>query len=178
MTTAVACPVEPPLGFVAAVVGACLDRAAPAVLEAGQVDPIVSLRALTRRFQAATGTAARLRVQGRWRPVAAAAHAVLVEVAGEVLLNVQRHGRALTVSLLLVYEPGAVTLVVRDDGAGLAHRDVFRHAPGRRGLPALRAAVAADGGALALHDARPRGLLVEARVPTDHCLPVSPGGER
>jgi signal transduction histidine kinase len=68
---------------------------------------------------ACTGVPAALSVRGDPRPLEAAADVALYRVAQEALTNVLKHAGAVTrVDVEVRYDPGAVELVVRDDGQG------------------------------------------------------------
>ena len=101
--------------------------------------------------------------QGERAPVAPAAGMTVYRVAQEALTNVLKHaGPGAAASLELRWEPRAVTLVVRDDGA--------RRAPalgdGRgRGLAGMRERVEPRGGTLRAGPRPEGGFEVEATIP-------------
>ena len=87
----------------------------------------------------------------------------LYRVAHEALVNAWRHARCRAIRLDLVFDRGEVVLSVCDDGEGL---DGAKGAqPNGFGTNGLRHATAQVGGRLRVANARPRGVVVEARVP-------------
>ena len=81
----------------------------------------------------------------------------------ESLTNVARHARATRVAVRLQFEPGAVTLEVRDDGCGLAAGS----GAGRHGLAGMRERVAELRGELSFESPSGGGLRIRARLPHD-----------
>lgn len=124
-----------------------------------------SLRELTRRFEATTGIATTLRVEGDGATMALDREDALFRVAHEALMNVERHARAECVSVLLVYEAGWASMVVRDDGVGLGQRDPFGQR-GHFGVRGMQMRLDEAGGSLRIGGAQPRGVVVEARIPS------------
>jgi signal transduction histidine kinase len=88
----------------------------PAHLDAGPLHE--ALGRLTDRIGAELGIAVRFEVCGPARPLPANAEVVLLRAAQEALANVRKHAHASDVRVILSYEPHAVRLDVRDDGAG------------------------------------------------------------
>jgi signal transduction histidine kinase len=83
----------------------------------------------------------------------------LYRVAQEGLTNVRRHSAGSRAEVLLEYRPGAVVLVVRDDGPGPpAAADGF-------GLLGLRERVALHGGAFSAGPAEGAGFELAVEVP-------------
>lgn len=124
-----------------------------------------ALRELTRRFEATTGIATTFRVQGTAAAMALDREDALFRVAHEALMNVERHARAEYVSVRLVYEPEWASILVRDDGVGLGQRDPFGQR-GHFGVRGMQKRLDEAGGSLRLRGAEPRGVVVEARIPT------------
>jgi len=87
----------------------------------------------------------------------------LYRVAQEAVGNAVRHSGATQITLQLELDAGVATLSVRDDGAGLGR--ALRKVDDGIGIRTMRYRVHALGGTLAIHDVRPSGLEVLARVP-------------
>ena len=88
----------------------------PAHLDTGPLHE--ALGGLTDRIGAELAIAARFEVCGPPRPLPANAEVVLLRAAQEALANVRKHAGAADVRVVLSYQPHAVRLDVRDDGAG------------------------------------------------------------
>lgn len=129
-----------------------------------------SLRDLTRKFASTTGIAATLRVHGTPIAMPLEREDALFRVAHEALMNVERHARAGSVSLRLEYDARGASVVVRDDGVGLGHRDPFSQ-QGHFGVRGMQVRIHQAGGSLRIGGAQPRGVIVEAHIP------VAPLGE-
>lgn len=123
-----------------------------------------SVRALVRKFEVTTGLPVRFVLRGTPTALASAKEDALFRVAHEALMNVERHSRAALASVQLTYSVDAVSLAVRDDGVGLGHRDPFGVGGGHFGIRAMQQRLEAVGGELRVRNARPRGVVVEARV--------------
>jgi signal transduction histidine kinase len=124
-----------------------------------------SLRAVARDVGAETGVFVKVFVDGEPRPLGGARVEALFHVCLELLLAAGLEARAVNAVVVLEYRRGEVRLVVRDDGVGVVHRNVFGRA-GRGGLRGAQDRLRAVGGELRLHGQRPRGMVVEATVPT------------
>lgn len=88
---------------------------------------------------------------------------VLWRVGQEGLANIERHAGARRVALELTIEPNEARLRLEDDGTGLPEQP--ENKPGHFGLRGLRERVEGLGGTFALSAARPRGTIIEARLP-------------
>jgi two-component system sensor histidine kinase UhpB len=135
-----------------------LERLRPAALE--ELGLAAALEALARLFERnGEGFAVTVAV-GPLPALPPGLEAALYRIAQEALTNAARHAQATRASVALTAGPGALLLVVQDDGRGL---DPAR--PPGRGLIGMRERVAAYGGALRLVPARPRGVALEAEFP-------------
>jgi signal transduction histidine kinase len=108
-----------------------------------------------------TGLAVECRVTGPAAALPPAAAEALWRVAQEALTNIEKHAQARRVEMHLAVEPAAATLVVTDDGHGLAPGALEQ--PGHYGLRGMRERLEGLGGTLQV-DGAP-GVRVEARVP-------------
>lgn len=124
-----------------------------------------SLRELARKFEATTGIATSLRAEGAPVPMPIDKEDALFRVAHEALMNVERHARAESASVLLRYDEGCASIVVRDDGVGIGQRDPFGQS-GRFGIRGMQMRLDQAGGSLLITAAQPRGVVVEGRIPT------------
>jgi len=87
-------------------------------------------------------------------------------IVQEAVTNVLRHARASTLEVDLAFDPGRVTLTVRDDGVGFdpAARLIRSR---RLGLTSMRERARALGGRLTVESAPGKGTTVLAEVPND-----------
>jgi signal transduction histidine kinase len=130
----------------------------PTALSAGTLHDAVRRQAL--RFTEETGVPAPFRLVGDARDLPTRAEVVVLRAAQEALANVRRHAGAREVAVVLAYTPGAVRLVVRDDGCGFdpASADGY-------GLAGMRTRAAQVGGDLAVRSDAASGTTIELEVP-------------
>jgi signal transduction histidine kinase/ligand-binding sensor domain-containing protein len=76
------------------------------------------LRETAQQARLSSAASVDVEVDGDPRPLEPAVEQELARVAQEAITNALVHGHAREVSIALAYEPGAVRLAVRDDGAG------------------------------------------------------------
>lgn len=86
----------------------------------------------------------------------------LYRIAQEALHNAVKHAHATTLDLTLATTPDAVTLTVRDDGAGF---DPGGSYPGHLGLRSMRERMVRLGGELSITSAPGEGTTVRAALP-------------
>jgi signal transduction histidine kinase len=122
-----------------------------------------SLRALGRSVAADSGIEVLVEVEGRAVRLAPRIEQALYRVAHEALINAWRHARCGVVRAELRFERDAVSLRIQDDGVGLQ----LRHPEDgvHMGIDGMRRAVNEVEGSIRVRTARPRGVVVEARVP-------------
>jgi signal transduction histidine kinase len=135
-------------------------RALVAALTPAPLDG-ASLPEALRRLAAGAPVTATLEVAGTPQPLSTPVEVVLLRAAQESLTNVGRHARAGKVDIRLTYGQVAVTLEVRDDGAGF---DTGRLGGGY-GLGAMRARVTQVAGTLVVDSAPGAGTTVRVSVP-------------
>jgi NarL family two-component system sensor histidine kinase YdfH len=124
-----------------------------------------SLRLLAREVTAATDLNVKLYFEGEPRRLSVTRVEALFHVAVEALLGAALGARANSAVVMVEYHQGEVRLEVRDDGVGLAHRSIFATAASD-GLRGAQQRVNRVGGQLRLYGMRPRGVVVDATVPT------------
>lgn len=94
------------------------------------------------------------------------AELAVFRAAQEALANVVRHASATHVTVRLRASERQLTLVVRDDGHGVAFNDEGELDTAEHlGLAGMRERITALGGAVTLSPARPNGLVVTVEVP-------------
>ncbi|MCC6832399.1 MAG: GAF domain-containing protein [Thermoleophilia bacterium] len=120
----------------------------------------VKLREDLAAFTARTGLPAHLLVLGEPDAVDAARADTLIRAVQEGLRNVERHAQASEVVLTIGFLPGALEVVLQDDGVGPAAA-----ADGGYGLASLDAELARLGGEIALVRGDDTGATLKARVP-------------
>ncbi|MFB4278880.1 sensor histidine kinase [Nonomuraea sp. MTCD27] len=106
------------------------------------------------------GTATEVRVEGDLADLPAAVEVAVYRIAQEALTNVRRHARATRVRVELRREPGALRLLIADDGVGLP--------PERRpgvGLTSMRERTAELGGICLVNGEPGAGTTVEVMLP-------------
>lgn len=145
----------------------------PTVLERGTL--VEALRAEACAFAEREGVAVDVAVEGEPVPLAEASEDGLFGIAREALNNVRKHARARAVVLRLAFTGDAVTLTVRDDGAGFdpAAATAGERA-GRFGLVGMRERARLLGGSLAITSAPGAGAELAVTLP---CRPA-PGAGR
>jgi signal transduction histidine kinase len=74
---------------------------------------------LAASFARLTGLRVRTRVRGEERALPAEAEHALLRIAQEALFNAHKHAQARQVAVELAFKPGAVQLLVSDDGVGI-----------------------------------------------------------
>ncbi len=108
----------------------------------------------------AAGILAELAVHGEPRPLSPQAELTLYRAAQEGLTNVRKHAHASRAGVTLDYrEPGAVRLVVQDNGVGNDKTD------GGFGLLGLRERASLLGGEVRIVTAPGQGFTLEVRLP-------------
>src|SRR5260370_28145943 len=103
----------------------------------------------------------RFEVCGRAGPRRPTTEVVLLRAAQEALANVRKHARAADVRVVLSYEPHAVRLDVRDDGAGFDPDRVN----GGYGLRGMRSRILQVGGSLLVRAPPGAGTSLSVEVP-------------
>ena len=128
---------------------------------------VSDLREMVQVFDEDGPTRFTLSVDGRERRLAGEIEQVMLQVAGEALLNIQRHAHAHAAVLSLRFQSDRLDLAVQDDGVGLPSNLLkgFRQNPGHFGLSMMARRLEAIGGALHLDNSDDGGLLVLASVP-------------
>ncbi|MFT3666117.1 HAMP domain-containing protein [Piscinibacter sp.] len=141
-----------------------IPRLTPLVLDNfGLADALNDLVERTRRAHPGLALDADIALGDARLPADAAL--ALYRAAQEGITNALRHGQAGRVTLRLAGTADEVTLLLRDDGRGLARSDAAPREGGHYGLRWLRERVVALHGSVALDDAAPRGAQLAVRLP-------------
>lgn len=127
---------------------------------------VSGLRHLVAEFERESPTSITMLVDGRTRRVGEAVEQVVLQVAGEALLNIQRHAHAQAAVLSLRYGPRYLELAIQDDGVGIVPvlLATFRSNSGWFGLNVMARRMESIGGELILDSSDDGGLLILARV--------------
>ena len=135
--------------------------------ESPQTDLVNDLRAMVNGFDEDGPTRFTLAIDGRVRRLKDDLEQMLLQVAGEALLNIQRHARARAAVVSLCYEADRIDLAIQDDGVGLPPKLLtgYRDNPGHFGLSMMARRLESLGGSLNLDNSDDGGLLVQASVP-------------
>jgi signal transduction histidine kinase len=131
----------------------------PAALEAATLGE--TMQRVTEATGAEAGIDARAEVTGTARGLPTGTEVVLLRVCQEALANVRKHATARQVTVRLGYAPGAVRLIVTDDGRGF---DLSLTAGGY-GLRGMRDRVRQVGGTVDVTSAPGAGTEVKVEVP-------------
>lgn len=126
-----------------------------------------TLRTYLDGFARRTRLQAALSVAGKVDDLPFELQCSLLRIIQEALANVHRHAAASQVSIALRMTPGALKLVVSDDGRGMrgpAGEPEARAAPSGVGIPGMRARLRDFGGTLEIHSGS-RGTTLSAVVP-------------
>ena len=115
------------------------------------------------QWQAQTGIAATLTVDGAARPLAAETEETVLRVAQEALNNIAKHAHASTVTATLTIAADTVRLRVCDDGIGVAAA-VPQADGGGFGLVSMRERASRLGGTFELESAPGQGTCVQVEV--------------
>ena len=128
---------------------------------------VPALRSEASAFARRSGIEARFEVAGEVRPLSQDTELLLLRVTQESLHNSERHSGATSVQVSLSYEPESATLVVADDGRGIAAVPgaTTLLAQGKLGLLGIQERLRLAHGTLDI-GARPGGgTMVSVRVP-------------
>jgi signal transduction histidine kinase len=97
--------------------------------------------------------------------VGAEARAVVARILAEALANVEKHAAASEVSVALSGSRERLTLVVEDDGDGIAPGTSPRPGEGHFGLQLMHQRALAAGGRVSVEPAAPHGTRVVLELP-------------
>jgi PAS domain S-box-containing protein len=86
-------------------------------------------------------------------------------VIQEALLNVERHSQASNVQVVLDHTSQNLTVLIEDDGVGMAADSENR--PGCYGLIAMQERIFVLGGTITIHNIKPQGVAIHASIPID-----------
>jgi two-component system sensor histidine kinase UhpB len=123
---------------------------------------VAALEGYAQEFARRTGLDVRFDPACGGDRLAAPVELVLYRIAQEALTNAAKHAGAGRVEMTLVREPGAVSLIVRDDGRGF---DPARLPSGGMGLFSMRERAELAGGTLTVVSAPGAGTTIAVRVP-------------
>ncbi len=98
----------------------------------------------------------------------------LYRVAQEAISNVVRHAGATEIEVSLTARPGAVCLIIRDNGSGFTVRDRFDNDRRKRlGLIGMSERTKLVGGSLTIESVPGKGTTIHACVPFDRHLGIN-----
>jgi PAS domain S-box-containing protein len=138
----------------------------PSVL--GQLGLDAALRSTSTEFADRTGVSVKLAFMPLAAQLPAEYELALYRILQEALKNVEKHARALHVTVCLRRLGAFVQLVIKDDGVGFDpdRSPARRKRKGGLGLLGMRERAAYVGGSLKIKSIRHSGTEIEARVPT------------
>jgi signal transduction histidine kinase len=105
-----------------------------------------------------------IKVSGSSVALSSTAKHHLLRIAQEAITNAVRHAAAKKITILLTYEPHAVTLSITDDGNGFVPADVLSNGIGHFGLRGLRGRAAKIGGEIEIQSAPGQGTAIRIVV--------------
>ncbi|HEX5998198.1 MAG TPA: PAS domain S-box protein [Hyphomicrobiaceae bacterium] len=129
-----------------------------------------TLRTYLEGFGRRTHLGVELSVTGKVEELPFALQCSLLRIIQEALANVHRHASASQVSISLRMTPGALKLVVSDDGRGMSGPSGTGAGPSGVGIPGMRARLREFGGSLEIHS-NPHGTTLSAAVPLGMATP-------
>jgi len=124
---------------------------------------IAAIESLVHEFQRRTGVACELAIGDPDVPIPPAQATAIFRIVQESLTNVAKHARARRVEVVLAHEEGALTVSVRDDGAGFDTADPRK--PHSYGLLGVRERAFLLGGHTHISSAPGQGTEIEVRLP-------------
>jgi signal transduction histidine kinase len=126
---------------------------------------VAALRRTCDRAVHGSGTRVDVHVDGTPVEVPADVATALLRTARGALANVVEHAAASTAMVSLTYHPDAVSLDVRDDGAGFDRRRTTAAGARGRGLPGIRDRAEQFGGTLTVETAPGEGTALAVTIP-------------
>lgn len=136
----------------------------PARLEAAQLPDAIG--GVAAAWSASYGVPIQVSTTGTPQPMHPEVEVTLLRAAQEGLANIAKHAGANRAGLTLSYMDDAVTLDVRDDGAGFDPATLPDSAVDAFGLATMRERLARLGGSLAIESAPGNGTALSASVPS------------
>lgn len=139
-----------------------------------------TLRSYLDGFARRTGLSAEMSVDGETEHLPFALQCSLLRIIQEALANVHRHARANHVSIALRAAPGALRLVVSDNGRGMRGPDGQAGGPAEPtqkgvGIAGMRSRLREFGGSLEIQSGEwGTALIVTVPLPTAACRPPLP----
>jgi signal transduction histidine kinase len=88
-------------------------------------------------------------------------------IVQEALTNAARHAAVSSISIVMVQEPGALTVIVEDDGRGFDPERFASHRESHMGFIGMRERAEQLGGTLVIDAAPGKGTVVRSRIPFD-----------
>jgi signal transduction histidine kinase len=137
-----------------------IAKLSPLVLE--ELGLIAAIRKEAKDFTKRTGVRTRVAVSDAVGRLSNQTETAVYRVIQEALHNVAKHANARNVTLQMNREGDAISLVIQDDGVGIAHGPVA----GRNfGLAGMKERVSMLGGTAKVASARNKGTRIEVKVP-------------
>jgi signal transduction histidine kinase len=138
-----------------------IGRLSPLVLQ--ELGLIAAVRKEAKDLAKSSGVKARVTVSPDFGRLPATLETAIYRVVQEALHNVAKHANASTVNIEMQRSEEAVTLLIEDDGMGIAARPV----PGRQtfGMAGMHERIGNIGGKMKVTSARGRGTRIEVNAP-------------
>ncbi len=133
-----------------------------------------SLRRYAERFQQYSGIPCEVRAEGEPYRLPPDMEIGIYRLMQEALQNVSAHADAQHADVTIAFSPGAVSLVITDDGQGFDLDRVQRNQIGHLGIMGMQERAESLGGQLVIQTAPGRGTQIRLFVPMDSRLHLSP----
>jgi len=124
-----------------------------------------ALSEAARQWTAGSPVRVQVDVSGNGRKLPEEMEQNLLRIAQEAVTNTVKHAHAKRVRIRLDVEPGQLSMVVTDDGAGFEQTEAFSEVGGHFGLLGMRERAERLGGELHLESQPGQGTTVEVKVP-------------
>lgn len=126
-----------------------------------------ALAAAARLVAVSCSTSVDTKVVGAPRPLPASVENNLLRIGQEAITNAARHAQARAIVAELCFEPGRVSLAVRDDGSGFDVESTADARNGHFGLIGMRERAKRIGGRLTIESVPGTGSRVTVELPTN-----------
>ena len=142
-----------------------IGRLSPLVLQ--ELGLIAAVRKEAKDLAKSAGVKARVNVSPEFGRLSTPVEAAIYRIVQEALHNVAKHANATTVNIEMSRENGAVTLLIQDDGVGIATQ---KPNPGRQtfGMAGMRERIGNIGGKMKVTSSRGKGTRIEVIAPTTY----------
>jgi signal transduction histidine kinase len=129
------------------------------------IDLTAALTSIAQVTAAGTNCPCTVTTEGESRPIDALIGGNVVAICREAIGNAQRYARATEIALKVTYDPGELTVHIRDNGEGFMVPEASQSGFGLTGMQARGERI---GGIVTISSAPGAGTTVAVRVPTEN----------